>query len=453
MQSLTLLIAVSASALVLLLSPVGRVIVLLTTLAWYPSYLTVKVGTLDFSVSRIVVITIFLAILLGQGRPTNFKFTQLDKFVIAYFICEIIAGLTTMPASVFLENRAGAFLSTVLPYFAVRLAITTKKQYYTVLKAIVIIAAPLAIIGLYESVTGNNPFGFLRQYHAWRVISEDFGQAPRETRMGLYRAVVTFPQPIMFGLFFAMFAPPCAALFRVVPRNKFLWWIGVAFMALGAVSSVSSGPVLSLVLAAVFIACYRWRKYWKVAVVLLLLMVVCVEIVSNRHFYDVIGRFTFSAGTAWYRSKLMEVALGGGMSGHWLTGFGFADPGWSYRIDHRSHTDIVNHYLLVLARYGLVGFIPFVGVILTAMKNLIVASRQARLDADKWTIWTLGATLCGLLFAFFSVSLGGQTPTFFYMILGFCGVMPTIMSEPAFNTVQFVARKNHVSQGRPLLCP
>jgi hypothetical protein len=40
-----------------------------------------------------------------------------------------------------------------------------------------------------------------------------------------------------------------------------------------------------------------------------------VEIISNRHFYDVFGDFTVNPVTAWYRSRLIDVALfEGGMS-------------------------------------------------------------------------------------------------------------------------------------------
>ena len=89
-------------------------------------------------------------------------------------------------------------------------------------------------------------------------------------------------------------------------------------------------------------------------------MCACVEIISNRHFYDVISRFTFSGSSAWYRSRLIEVALfQGGMSGHWLTGYGWGvDPGWGAIIYGRPRSDIINQYLLVLCKYGLVGLVP-----------------------------------------------------------------------------------------------
>jgi len=131
------------------------------------------------------------------------------------------------------------------------------------------------------------------------------------------------------------------------------------------------------------------------------------------------------------RSKLIDVALfAGGMSGHWLTGYGaFADPGWGPLLDGRNRTDAVNHYILVLARYGLIGLIPFLAMCTIAARRLIDAYKASLLDSDKWLIWTLAGGLFGVLLAFNSVSLFGQPTTIFYMMIGFCGIMPMIVTK------------------------
>ncbi len=428
MQWATLLIAATASVLVFCSAPLYGLITYVAALAWYPSYLTIKAGTVDFNVSRIVILAIFLNLLLRGENLKHFKFIWLDKLVIIYFVGQILAGATTNPSFMeFLENRAGAVFDIVLPYFAVRLIITDRSQYVTLLKWLVVIAAPLAVTGFYQCLTGNNPVGFLKKYHAWKS-STQYIPIPRH---GFFRADVTFPMSIMFGLFFAMFGPICAGLLRNVRENKkMIYWIGLGLMGLGMFSSVSSGSILAGLLAMLFLMFYPYRRYWKTVVVMVIVGCVVVEIISNRHFYDVLGRFTFNSATAWYRSKLIEVALyKGGMSGHWLVGFGTADPGWSAMIDGRGHTDIVNHYLLVLSRYGLVGFVPFALIIVAATKKLILAYRASLLPADRWLIWTLAAALFGLLGAMNSVSLFGQPVTFFFMMLGFCGVMPGIVKN------------------------
>jgi len=427
MQNVTLFFGVVVSAAVFFLTPVYGLILYIVALAWYPSYLSVPVGTIDFTVRRVVILAIFANLFLRTNLPKQFKFIWLDKLVVIYFLCQILAGsITAQSLPAFLVNRAGAVFDMVLPYFAVRMIIRNKQQYLTLLKGILIIAAPLAIIGFYQCLTGNNPVGFLMKYNAWLVSSKYTPLA----RVGFYRANVTFSVSIMFGLFFAMFGPVCAGILHNTKKYKTLCWIGLGLMGVGIFSSMSSGPVLAGILSVFFVAFYRWRKYWKPILIIIIIMCGSVEIISNRHFYDILGGFTFNPRTAWYRSKLIDVVLfEGGMSGHWLTGWGlFTDAGWGLRIDGR-RSDMVNHYLLVLTRFGLTGLVPFLAMCTMAVKRLIDAYRASVFDSDKWLVWCLSAALFGLAVAFMSVSLFGQPTTIFYMMLGLCGAMPMVINR------------------------
>ncbi|MHC4644447.1 MAG: O-antigen ligase family protein [Planctomycetota bacterium] len=369
---------------------------------------------------------IFANLFLRTSLPRSLELIWLDKLVVIYFLCQILAGtITARSVPAFLENRAGAGFDMVLPYFAVRMIIRNRQQYLTLLKGILIIAAPLAMIGFYQCLTGNNPVGSLMEYHKWLE-----GYRPL-ARGGFYRANVTFSVSIMYGLFFAMFAPVCAGLLQTTKRHKTLYWMGLGLMGVGVFVSMSSGPVLAGLLSILFIAFYRWRKHWKPIVTIIIIMCGLVEIISNRHFYDVLGGFTFNPATAWYRSRLIDVVLfEGGMSGHWLMGWGlFTDAGWGFRIDGRA-SDMVNHYLLVLTRYGLVGLVPFLAMCTVAVRRLVGAYKASLLDSDRWLVWCLSGALFGLGGAFMSVSLFGQPTTIFYMMLGVCGAMPIIVSWP-----------------------
>lgn len=430
MENVTLGVALAASALALWLSPIRGLIVYLAVLAWYPSYLTVKMGTIDFSACRIVILAVYANIFLRTALVKQFKLIWLDKLVVLYFVCQILAGSTTTPIMMLIENRAGAVFDMVLPYFAIRITVTNKEAYLSLLKGILLIGAPLAIVGLYECLTGHNVFGFLHKYHAWRPGREYLATA----RRGFFRAEGTFNVSIMLGLFFAILGPPCAGLWRNIKEHKTLVYLGIGLMGVGVFSSMSSGPMMAALLAIGFIAFYRYKKYWKIAATTIVLMCGIVEIISNRHFYDVLGGFTLNPRTAWYRSKLINVALfEGGMSGHWLTGYGFFDPRWCDIIDGRDHTDVVNHYIRVLCNYGLVGLLPFIAIIASVLRNIINAYKKSVSEADRWLIWCLSATLFGIFPAMVTASLNGQPRTVFYMILACCGAMPIIMQKESYN--------------------
>ena len=224
MEAVTLVVAAIASFLIFFLPPIYSLVVYIAALAWYPQYLSVPVGTIDFTLCRIVILATFAKLFLRTSLPRRFKFIWLDKLVIIYFVAQILSGVaTTQSLMAFLENRAGAVFDMVLPYFAVRMILTNKKNYLLLLKAILIIAAPLAIIGFYQCMTGNNPVGFLKQYHAWRT---DMVYRP-VSRLGFFRADVAFSHSIMYGLFFAMLGPVCAGILRNAKKYKTLCWISL----------------------------------------------------------------------------------------------------------------------------------------------------------------------------------------------------------------------------------
>jgi hypothetical protein len=391
---------------------------------FYPTYISVKVGSIDFTVCRIVILAIYLNFFLRTNLVTRFKLIWLDKLLIVYFIAQILAGATTIPITILLENQAGAAFDMLLPYFAVRMILTSKEEYLLLLKSIIIMAVPLAIVGFYQCITGDNPVGFLSKYKAWGTAKE---YAPT-ARYGFFRANVTFSHSILFGLFFAMLGPVCAGLIPHIRKGKLVYAVGIGLMGIGMVSSVSSGPLLTAVFAIMFIVFWRWRKYWKPAIALVVLMCATVEVISNRHFYEVIDRLALVSSASWYRARLLEVGLfEGGMSGHWIAGYGFDNPGWGPKIDGRDYSDVANHYLVILCRYGLVGLIPFLAMIGAAIRKLVLAYKICVAKQSKWLVWCLAGGLFGLLGGMYGVMLIGQAQTFFFIMLACCGTMPALL--------------------------
>ena len=430
MTGVTLLLAAIACILVFALRPIYGILIFMAAFLWYPTYITVPVGTIDFTLRRIVILALFAKLFIQTDLPLRLKFNWLDKFVILQFLVQILVGITNTQLSMaFIENRGGEFLDSILPYFAVRIIVQNKQQYLILLKGIFVIAAPLAILGLYECIVGVNPVGFFGKYYAWGKARS--AMAP--PRAGFHRAKVTFSQPIMYGMFFSMLGPVCAALLRNIRKNKNIYIIGIGLMCIGVFASVSSGPWLSALFACFFIIFYRYKKYWKVGLLLIVLMFGILEIISERHFYEEIDRVALSGETAWYRIKLIEVALfDGGMKDHWLTGYGWGvDPGWMKQIypDRGTMTDMTNQYLSILSGFGLIGLIPFLGVLLIAMKMLIYSYKISMNDSNRWLVWCLSGGLFGAVFAIMSVALWDAPLTVFYIMIAFCGIMPRVVRE------------------------
>jgi hypothetical protein len=435
MEQLTFSVAVAACVLVFCLPPVWWLVVYIAIVAWYPSYLTVKIGALDFSAARIVIFAIYISLFLRTDLIKRFRFNYLDALVITYFVSQFLAGVMTTDLLRLLENRSGDGFDTLLPYFAVRAIITDKQRYLSFLKGSMYVVAPLAIFGFYESWTSHNPAGFLKEYHAWGSLE---GLEGLGARFGFYRAWFTFSHPIMFGLFFAILGPIWAGLLYQAGTNRLMCYAGIALACVGVFSSMSSGPALAALVAVAFIAFYRYKRHWKLVVIAIILMCATIEIISNRHFYHYLTRFMMSQSSAWYRGRLMDVALfEGGMSGHWLAGYGLATDDaikagaeWGAKIDKRDWADIVNEYLLIVFRFGLIALVPFLAMICAAFKRLKEAWKMSLSDADKWLMWCLSASMVGVLTAMNTVGLFGPPITLFFMTLAICCQIPALVAKP-----------------------
>jgi hypothetical protein len=420
MQTLTAFLAILGSVLAISLTPVYALVVYIISFLSYPYGAgLLSIGTIDFSVSRVIILVLFARVILTRELTKDFRVMWLDRLVVIVFAAEIAAGVVTSEAARIIEYRGGDFCDMALPYFVVRLVVRRKEDYLTILKAIAWGSAILSLVAFYECLTGVN---LLRLGRPLPVP---------EIRMRVFhRAQVTFRHAIYFGVFTGMAGAVCLGLVKNVGSKMWPYLLLVGLIFLGAFSSMSSGGQFALVGAVVFVVLYQFRRSWRGLIITGIVLCVLVEIISNRHFYNVIDRFAFNASTAWYRTRLFEVAFfEGGMTGHWVTGYGAADPGWGPKIDGRGHTDMVNHYLLELARYGLVGFIPFCLVILTAVKNLFRGFWSLARDEDTWLLWCIGAGLFSVLMAFNSVSLFEQPMILLFMMFGFCATVPPLLAK------------------------
>lgn len=426
MNSLTVGISLVLSALALILPAPYSLSVYVAALVSYPNYAKMNVAGLDFTVMRVVIIAVLLrAFISASNKPLRIR--TIDWLVVAVFMAELVAGLATAPSFMdFVINRAGATFDMMLPYIAIRLVIRTQKDLKKFLTGAMLVMIPTALLGLYQCFTGYNLFAPLENLVYWNVRPSEYGK-----RFGLTRSNVVFAHPIIFGLIYAMFVPIFAGLYRAMKQFRWIWLCGIILILGGVFASVSSGTYLAVFICIGFIAGYRYRKYWKPVVIFCLFCILVVDIISNRNWYHVLSEFTLNKQTSWYRGRLMEVALfEGGMGGHWMTGFGYGvEPGWGAKIDGRDYTDMVNHYLLLLARHGLVGFVPFVLLNVWVVKHLIKAWKNASDESERHIVWGLSASLFALALSSFSVSLEGPPSNVYFLIIALAAALPDVLQR------------------------
>lgn len=421
MQVVTAAVIAVGSLLALRKRPVQAVAAYLIVLCWYPTFLTIKVGTLDFSASRLLIMVVLLRLVLSPGVIASFKIAWIDVFVLLAFVGRFGGLLVNESMATVFEREMGTFFDTCLAYSAARLGVRTNEDFVEIIKTLLVISVGLVFFGLYQCWTGNNVFGFMRQYDAWNPHEQE-----KFNRIGWYRADVTFNVSISFGLFFSVLFALCAGLGESAGWSRQRKMTLLVIMTLGVFSSMSSAPLFAIIITLFFMAMYPYRKYWLYLSMVAIAFVAAIELYSNRHVPHVLGRVAFSSENVYYRIGLVSEAFGGGMDDHWTYGYGYIGLGPD---EHKKefdwyHQDMVNIYIARLARTGLTGAVPFVILTLLPYVRLRKAFLRAPTQEDQWLLWCFGAGLIGWQFAFMTVNLLNQMLMLYYVFMGIAASSP-----------------------------
>jgi len=425
MQGVTLTIAIMLSVLALTLKPRHALVAYLTGLLWYPSYLAISIGTIDIMVGRIVGLVLLLRCLSNDRIRSRFKWSKLDTWVGYSMIVYVGVTLLTRPTFSTIENRGGFIMDTWLAYMVARFIITDKNELISVIKCISIILIPLAILGCMEAVTGWQPFVPLRRFRPWNPVT---GEAAGIKRWGFTRAVGPFSHPILFGGGFAMFLPLIYYL-RYDKHWRRLAYPLSAITIVGALSSMSSGPWIMVMVILFCLVMEKYKHWTKPMIIFLIFLCIFVEIFSNRTFYHVLASYgSMLGGAGWHRARLIDVAIKH-IGDWWLAGYGGVDPGWGHYFG-MGHTDVTNEYILAGVRYGIAGIIVLCGVLVVAFRSLISAYKKATHHSMKSLYWILGTILFSVTITWMSVSFFGQLMPLFYCVLGMIGSISGICEPP-----------------------
>jgi hypothetical protein len=429
MQAVTLSIAAIFSLTVLLLRPARALALYFAVLLAYPTFLVVQVGTLDIGAARIVGGVLLMRCLFDSRLLGKIKWCALDTWILIAMAVAVGAPVLAwkMPAMRVLENRGGFVMDTFLAYFVARFCISDYRQLKTVARWIAPFLVVLALLGIVETLGGPQPFFALRRFCPWKGGGEaasagDFTTAQTNERLGYIRAVGPSGHPTLFGASFVMFLPLIWAL-RHERQPWRTWAYAVAVLAtIGALSSMSSGPWMMIVMLWGCLILERFKYLAKPLVWFVIVSCVAVDIISNRSFYHVLASYANPVGgTGWHRARLIDLAIEN-FNQWWLLGCGGTDPGWGARLG-MTWTDITSHYITAGVLYGVGGIIALLGLLGSALILLIRAGRRAQDPVFRSWCWAVGSIFVVLAVAFVASTFFDQSRTFFYGLLGMAGSM------------------------------
>lgn len=368
---------------------------------------------MDASGPRIIaLILIIKSFLTGRYRAT--PKCLVDHLVLLAWVWSLIAVTIAdaflSPLFIFMVGRG---LDTTLMYFVARYYITSVDDLKGMANWLILVAAVMGLLGLLESFNVLSPYSAAKAFRPWDVMS--ISSEIQQYRYGLVRAKGSASVHIYFGTSMLIVTGILWSINKGFPLGRFGRW-GILLGILGTISSVSSGPWMGC--AVMFsIGLYRYKPHLiRPTIYFILLLFLFLEVASNRHFYHLVSYITLDAGTAWYRARLLEIAVSH-LSEYWFFGFGTRFPShWADLLD--GTLDIVNHFLMVAIYGGLLAMFLYIASHYFALKYVIERWKSDDVSGLRLVSFYLGCVLVALEFVSMTVSLYGPPLILIHVLLG-----------------------------------
>ena len=307
-------------------------------------------------------------------------------------------------------QSAGIFvIETFGPFLFARRYIRDFFTFQRMVKSLALVIILLLPFAVYENVAGSP------------ILIELFGKIlpvypiiGSELRLGLRRAQATFEYSILFGVV-------CSSAFALsfyvndAPKRR-SGLLSSGLVGMAVLSSLSSGPLLSLVVQVLLIiwdkVMARVTRRWGILAAILITAYIAVDLTSNRTPFDVfISYLTFNADTSYMRVHIWNYGMQSVMQ-HPIFGTGLNEwehPPWM-------GGSIDNFWLDITVQYGVPGFLFVAGGFLSVciglgrLRNLSFEATQCRTG--------LIITMCGVAFAICTVRVWDAPYVLIIFLLG-----------------------------------
>jgi len=385
--------------------------VIILAMMFWPEYLRIPIAGAEMSVPRIAALLVIFQS-FAKGTHRNINFTNVDVMVLAIWLWTVFATVIANAESYQITQMIGRGLDTVVMYFLARITIRSSKDVLALIFWLALVAVVMGLVGGVESATSRSPYSSMTDYRTWHWIDKD-----DEYRLGFLRARASTSTHIYFGMAMTVILGMIWACRNYV-TNRLVVQVGLIGAFVAVLSSMSSGPWMGGVLVIVLNTFAVRVKWIKPAIIIIVLASLLMELLSNRHFYNLIDYLALDPHTAWYRTRLLEIAFSR-IYEFWLFGVGSSWPHhWAALLDGRDHIDVVNHFVIVALYGGVPATLLYLATHVIGIK-LVVRSWQSTSDSRRRNLlFGLAATVVALDFSSMSVGLFGPVLLLSHILLG-----------------------------------
>jgi hypothetical protein len=302
------------------------------------------VNDLRLSPTRVLLLIMFLPLLFKLITGAAGRIRAFDVLLILFMVWMVVTllyhhGMARFPYAMIsaVELFGGYLIGRVL--------VRNSRDFELLFRYLFWALVVLSPFVLLEMLTNRN----LLQELSREILPTYFKGDSSRGRLGLYRVMAGFEHPILYGVFCAAVFSPILA---VLGRRRWAWAALALFLGLMTFASLSSAPLLALVIQ---IGLISWalimRGRWWLLFGLVATAYVVVDLLSNRTPITIlINYITFDPATAWTRVITWQFGSAE-MWRHPIFGIGLNDWERPYWLT----ASVDNFWLLIGMRHGVVG--------------------------------------------------------------------------------------------------
>ena len=368
---------------------------------WIPRTQDLAIGSLHFTVLRIVILAGFFRV-MARGERIAGKWTILDALIGLWGSWALCSS--AFHSAGFSIARLGEVYTDLGLYYMFRVLLRDAEDVQSICRSVCLLLVPVAAFMIIEKLTGNNSYA---------LLFGDSGEVAR--RMGHFRAKGPFAHPITAGTVGALSLPMALYLFRYKSRAVLA---GLLASVAIIICSGASGPILTA--ASILFALTIWKVQRHTYLIrrIALLLLISMQFIMHDPVYYVIAQIDITGGsTSYYRAALIDSAIDH-FSEWWLVGTDVTSHWASTKMGDQ--TDITNHYI----QMGVWGGVPLLSIFVACLwaafscVGKMLRARDKLSRRERFLVWTLGSILFGHAVTFFSISYFDQANVvLFYCVL------------------------------------
>ena len=376
----------------------------------------------DLSHARILSLFILLPAfftLLWQVDTAAFGRTGPDKLLAAYLLLTSILLLREDNITNTMRQIFYLFIDVFLPYFVISRSLKNLQSFRDALLSLVLAIIVLAPLAVFESVKHWLLYSSLTE-----VLGLEEGMTTYLGRDGLLRAITTAGQPIALGYLMAVGMGLYLFLQSAI-KQKFVRRLGMVLLIVGLIAPVSRGPwVGAAVLIVVFIATgpYVVRRLMSLALAAILALPLIAMLPGGERVINLLPFIgTTEKGGIDYRERLITNSMIVIQRNPWFGSDDFLNtPEMEVMRQGEGIIDIVNTYISIALKAGLVGLGLFIGFFVMTLWGICRAMRSIPdKDSEEYLLGrALLATLLAILTIITTVSSITIIPIVYWSVAG-----------------------------------